>query len=367
MGITYCPGCGSALLLDAQRYCATCGFDLEGLRERARSARADGNRARPVTDTQSAAAASQTVEPLAAPEPPAIQAAAVPVGSVLAPEGSQGHALDTRSTQRAPLPRTSEARSRRRPLVALGGLVLVLVSAGVGYVVLSNHGSGSAQPQSVGLVSPSLDPDALAFPVPTGSTVLNAQMEGSGQAAYRMVAWQSGTDYATTTNFYSSLSDSRWQPMASPTVTPQATDLTFSDSQGVFAKAEIEIARTDPVRIEARFLPPSGSAAASFAAGPTIAFGPLPHATSLPEGFPAAFVLSGTSLHDASSIGSTYFAIFAGTVDPAAYLAQIQAVSPDAHTTSTGSVTTIDFTYDGHPGEATVDVASGQVSLEVTK
>lgn len=213
----------------------------------------------------------------------------------------------------------------------------------------------------------SLDPDAPAFPVPAGSVLINAQMEGSGAGAYRLAAWQSGTDYATTTHFYSIVSDPRWQPAGSPTVTPQATDLAFSDSRGVFAKAEIEIARTDPVRIEVRFLPPGGAPAASAGAGPTIAFGQLPRATSLPDGFPTAFVPPGATPFDASSIGSTYFAIFTGTVDPASYLAQIKAVAPDAHAASTGSVTTIDFTYSGHPGEATVDAASGQVSVEVTK
>jgi hypothetical protein len=192
-------------------------------------------------------------------------------------------------------------------------------------------------------------------------------MEGSGASAYRLTAWQSGTDYASTSNFYSSLADSRWQPEGSRTVTPQATDLTFSDSRRAFAKAEVEITRTDPVRIEARFVPTGGAPAASVGPGHTMAFGQLPRATSLPDGFPTAFVPLGTTVYNASSLGSTYVAIFTGSVDPAAYLAQIKTVAPDAHATSAASVTTIQFTYDGNPGEATVDADSGQVSVEVIK
>ena len=74
-----------------------------------------------------------------------------------------------------------------------------------------------------------------------------------------------------------------------------------------------------------------------------------------------------STVENASSIGTTYVAIFNGPVNPAAYLAQIKAVAPDAHATSAASVTSIEFTYDGNLGEATVDADSGQVSVEVTK
>jgi hypothetical protein len=249
----------------------------------------------------------------------------------------------------------------------LVGLAVVVLAAGAAAAVVLHPWAGSGGSAAVPLVAASLDPDAPSFPVPAGSKLLNAQVEGSGTAAYRLAAWQSGQDYAATVAYYSSLADSRWHLGGSPSSTPQATDLVLTDSQGVFAEADVEIDRTDPVRIEVRFIPPGGAPAYSFAPGPTIAFGQLPAATALPDGFPTAFVPAGTTLYNASSIGSSYFAVFAGSVDPAAYLAQIKAMAPDAHAASTGSVTTIDFTYDGQPGEATVDAASGQVSVEVTK
>jgi hypothetical protein len=251
--------------------------------------------------------------------------------------------------------------------LVLGGIVLLLVVAGVGFLVLSKSGSGSSQPSNLGLASASLDPDAPAFPVPPGSTLLNAQIEGSGAAAYRIESWQSGADSATTTAFYTNLQDSRWQRTGSPSTTPDAADFTFSDGSGVFANAELEVVRTDPVRIDVRFLPPSGAPAQSFAPGPTIAFGPLPSASALPDGFPSAFVPNGTTLVDASSIGSTYFAIFAGSVDPAAYQSQIASVAKVTSTTTQSGATVIAFTYDGHLGQVIIDPASGQVSIELTK
>ena len=196
---------------------------------------------------------------------------------------------------------------------------------------------------------------------------MNALIVGSGAAAYRIASWQSGADYATTAAFYTGLSDSRWRRSGSPTTTPDAADFTFSDGTGVLASAGLEVARTNPVKIVVRFMPPGGVPVQSYAPGPTIAFGPLPAATSLPDGFPGAFVPVGTTLLAASSLGSTYFAIFAGSVDPAAYQKQIASVATVSGARTQSGATVIDFTYDGNPGEAVVDPASGQVSVEVTK
>jgi hypothetical protein len=93
----------------------------------------------------------------------------------------------------------------------------------------------------------------------------------------------------------------------------------------------------------------------------------LPHASALPDGFPAAFVPAGSTLYDASTIGTTYFAIFTTSIDPATYLGQITNVAPDAQATTTGGVSTITFTYDGHQAGAVVDSSAGQVSVEVTR
>ena len=374
MGMTFCPGCGSPLLLETQRFCATCAFDLVSLRERAQQVGA------------AAVAPPEPVTPDAQsprPAPPVVHAAAEPVRAIepkesppapaasrdlpaAAPEPVQAPFLTTRSETRS-APSTRPARSRRRPLLALGGLVLVLAVAGVGYVVLTKPGSGSAQPQALGLASPSLDPDAPAFPVPAGSTLINATIEGSGTGVYRLVAWQSGVDYATSAAFYTGLVDSRWRVSGSPATTPQSTDVSFTDSSGVFVSAVVEVDRTDPVRIEVRFLPNSSPPAQSFAPGPTLAFGALPRASALPDGFPSGLVPPGTTLLDAGAIGSTYFALFSGSVDVSAYESQIGSVVTITGTTTQSGSTIINFTLGGKAGQAVIDPASGQVSVELTK
>ena len=68
---------------------------------------------------------------------------------------------------------------------------------------------------------PSLAPDAPSLPVPPGSVLLNAQIEGSGPSAYRLVAWWSGAGYNDTVTFYGGLSDQRWHGSGS-SATPQA-------------------------------------------------------------------------------------------------------------------------------------------------
>jgi hypothetical protein len=192
-------------------------------------------------------------------------------------------------------------------------------------------------------------------------------VEGSGAAAYRLAAWQSGSGYATTVSFYTGFRDSRWQVSGSSVATPQATDMSFTDGSGVFTSAEVEIDRTDPVRISVRFLSKTSPPARSFAPGPTIAFGPLPSANALPDGFPSALVPPGTTLLDAGAIGSTYFALFSGSVDVSAYETQISSVVQNIATHTDSGATVIDFTLGGKAGQIVIDPASGQVSVELTK
>jgi hypothetical protein len=129
----------------------------------------------------------------------------------------------------------------------------------------------------------------------------------------------------------------------------------------------VEVDRTDPVRIEVRFLSKTGPQAGSFSPGPTIAFGALPRASALPDGFPSGLVPSGTTLLDAGAIGSTYFALFSGSVDVNAYESQIGSVVTITGTTTQSGSTVINFTLAGKAGQAVIDPASGQVSVELTK
>jgi len=295
--------------------------------------------------------------------PVAISAARAPVAPARTPAPSPlAHSIGRTGLSARPA-----ARSRRRLFLVFGGLALILVAAVAGYLVLMKPGSGSAHPQALGLASPSLDPEAPAFPVPAGSVLLDATMESSGAGAYRLQAWSSGADYAPTAAFYTGLLDSRWQVSGSPVTTPQATDVTFSDGSGVFASVDVEVDRTDPVRIEVRFLSETSPPAQPFAPGPTTAFGPLPSASALPDGFPSALVPAGTTLVDAGAIGSTDFALFSGSVDFNAYETQISSAVQITGTTIQSGATVIDFTLDGNRGQIVIDPASGQVSVEVTK
>jgi hypothetical protein len=260
-------------------------------------------------------------------------------------------------------------RPRPRPAMVLGlgaaFLVALVAVAGIGYLAVSKL--APAAPQALGLDAATLDPDAPAFPVPSGSTLINAQMEGSGAAAYRIAAWQSGKDYATTAAFYTGLSDSRWQVSGTPATTPQSTDITFADGSGVFADVDVEVSRTDPVKIDVRFVSKSGPPAQSFAPGPTMELHPLPAATTLPDGFPPELVPAGTTLKDAGAIGSTYFALYSGSVDVSAYQKQIGSLVTITGTHTESGSTVIDFTLNGHPGQVVIDPTLNEVSVEVTK
>jgi hypothetical protein len=379
MAPMFCPSCGKQLLLAGQRFCAHCGGDLSMLVESPQPAPASPAAAAspppPATSPLDAAGIARTpVSPSeealppqsASPTYPPLQRSPLPVSEVAEPGGD---APAPTSPMRSAAPQIPAAlqrdRSRYWPFLLVGGLLLVVAVASVGYLLVSR--AGTIHPQSLGLPSASLDPDAPAFPVPTGSTLLNASMEGSGTGAYRLVAWQSGADYATTAAFYTGLKDARWQITGTPTNTPQATDVSVSDGSGVFASAQVEVDRTDPVRIEVRFLPITSLPAESFAPGATTAFGPLPSASALPDGFPSALVPAGTTLLDAGAIGTTDFALFSGSVDISAYETQIGSVVQITGTTTESRATVIDFTLGGKAGQIVVDPNSDQVSVEVTK
>jgi hypothetical protein len=204
--------------------------------------------------------------------------------------------------------------------------------------------------------APSLDPDAPAFPVPAGATLVNARVEGAGPGAYRLAAWNSPLAYDATVAFYAGLADPRWQASGSMVRTPQAATSTFSDGQGVFVRAEVTVNRTEPVRIAVQFVsnaPPS--APASTEPGPTIAIGLLPAATALPDGFPAQLVPPNGSLIDAGAADGTFYAIFASGSDiptlQKAYLASLQGYAQSVAVSSGQDATVIDFVTSGHPGQ----------------
>ncbi len=227
-------------------------------------------------------------------------------------------------------------------------------------------GCGSAAATPSMQPPPSAPSEVPSLPTPAGSTLLNDQLEAPSSSVSRITSWQSGQPYEATVSFYGGLSDARWHLQGTPNLTPQATDFALTDSQGIYEKVEVEIDRTDPVRIAVRFLQ-KGEPAPTIGAGPTMVIHPLPHASALPDGFPAAFVPAGSTLYDASVMGTTYFAIFVSNIDPTTYLGQVRNIAPDAQATMTGGVTTITFTHDGHQGGAVLDPSAGQLSVEVTR
>ena len=376
MAPMFCPNCGKQLVLTGQKFCAHCGGDLNILAEDAQPAASSASVAVPEPGSviPSLVGAGSMRTPASIPTPARVNNPEEPSTQ----SSSQARPEPAPASQPKPSPATSSApsaaaavglagRSWRRPLLVLAGIVLVLAIASLGYLVVGRSNPSSSPQAGLGLASASLDPDAPAFPVPTGSTLLNDSMEGSGTAAYRLVAWQSGADYATTAAFYSGLKDARWHGDGSSTTTPQATDISFSDGSSVFGKADVEVSQTDPVTIDVRFLPAAGPPAKSFAPGPTIAFGALPSASSLPAGFPSALVPPGSTLIDSGAIGSTDFALFSGSIDLTTYETQIATVAKITGTQIDSGATVIDFTIGGKAGQIVVDLASDQISVEVTQ
>jgi hypothetical protein len=191
-------------------------------------------------------------------------------------------------------------------------------------------------------------------------------MVGSGAGAYRLVAWQSGSDYDSTAAFYTGLDDARWKSSGSSATTLQSTEVSFTDSSGVFAKVDVDVTRTDPVKIAVRFLSKTAIPVQSFGPGPTIVFGALPTYTSLPDGFPSALVPQGGSVVDASSVGSTYFVVLSMTTSLAAYETQIGSLVQITDTITQGGVTISEFTYNGHPGQLIFDPSTNRLSIQVT-
>jgi hypothetical protein len=272
--------------------------------------------------------------------------------------------------------------------VALSVFVVGLLVAACGSTNPSNVPSSTSTPAPVATIAsasptaspenifppPSLDPDAPAFPVPAGATLVNAQLiGGSGPGAARIAAWTSPFAYEATVAFYASLADPRWVRSGSLATTPSMTAISFTDASGVLAGVELGVARTDPVRIGAVFR--SATAATpgpSTTPGPTIAFATLPPATALPAGFPAQLVPANSSLVDAAELARTYDAIFTSSDTPTALAAAYQAALPGFATGvvvhTEGSATLIDFSTPGGPGQIVLvpdGAGSTTVSIEV--
>ena len=297
------------------------------------------------------------------------------------PPSEAGPALETSVPGIGAARATPGARLSRAVLAAVVVVVVVVVVAGGGALLILRGGgarpSGFSVPVGGGaaLAPASFDPDAPTFPVPAGATLLNAQAEGSGPAAYRLEAWNSPLAFDATVAFYTGLHDTRWSLQGSLTQTPQAAQGRLSDGQGIFAQAELEIDRTSPVRIAVQFVPPglASAAPASLAPGPTIAFGPLPAATALPAGFPSRLVPQGGTLVNAASLGGIFYAIFQSPSEVAtltqAYQSALQGYAQGITSTPQGASMTISFTTSGHPGMVVLSPANSggtEVDVEVT-
>ena len=341
MAVAFCPQCGARRVPEA-RFCGSCGTDLDVLGPAASA---------PAPTTEPPASSASLAMPPGRPLPPEPPAA---MPGVSAP--------------------TSVRRRSRGPIVLIGALAIIAVVASTTYLLLVRGQPTVSTPSGIAaLPAPSLDPDAPAFPVPAGATLLNARVEGSGPAAYRLAAWNSPLAYDATVAFYAGLADPRWQPSGPVVRTPQAANSTFSDGQGVFVRAEVTINRTEPVRIAVQFVstaPPP--APASTEPGPTIAFGPLPAATALPAGFPAQLVPPNGSLVDTGSVSGTFYAIFASSSDiptlQQAYQASLQGYAQSVATSTQQDATVIDFTTGGRPGQIVLasDGSGTTVSIAVS-
>jgi hypothetical protein len=198
--------------------------------------------------------------------------------------------------------------------------------------------------------------------VPAGSALLNAQVTvGTGPEASRIAAWTSPLGFDATVAFYTGLADPRWHVSGEASRTPQTVAFTLSDGSGVFASAEVQVVRANPVQIGVILRsatavatePPAASPGDSPA--PTIAFGTLPPASALPPGFPARLVPKDGTMTDAGQVGGTYFATFTAPGDVAALTTAYQSALNGWATgvgvrTEAGS-TVIDFTTPGGPGQ----------------
>ena len=118
-----------------------------------------------------------------------------------------------------PVPQVSSPR-RGRGGVLLGAVFLILAAAVVGAVALLGNPLATS-PAPSGTFDPlgvrHLDPDAPAVPLPVGVRLINAWVEGSGLAAYRLASWTTPTDYQAVVNFYARLHDDRWAGNGTPT------------------------------------------------------------------------------------------------------------------------------------------------------
>ena len=152
MSMTFCPGCGAQLLLETQQFCATCGFDLEDLRDRARGAQAGGEIAGPAADVQRTAAAVAPTEPGTPqalppqPAPPVVSAVAVPP-----------FAPPDRSMPQGAAPRRTSVNPA---LLVIGGVVIVAI---VAVLLVVNGMSGG--PGGI-----SFDPSTISCSAPVAFT-----------------------------------------------------------------------------------------------------------------------------------------------------------------------------------------------------
>jgi len=242
----------------------------------------------------------------------------------------------------------------------IGGVAVVALGAtwfAINWTPAATPGPSLAPPPTSEVFAPpSLDPEFPAFPVPPDAVLVNAQVEGAGPAAYRVAAWRSPLDFAATVAFYTSPLGG-WHLTASQPE-PGSTLVTLADGSGIYARAEVLVSATMPVRIGLQLVPPGELAAPTAAVeGSPIAFGPLPAATSLPPDTPAWLVPTDASLLDAAYDGATLYAIWHSgaerTVLKDAYLAQLADSSP-AVTDDSGAFS---ITFAGVKG-------SGQIVLQ---
>lgn len=233
----------------------------------------------------------------------------------------------------------------------------------------------AASVAAIPLPAPSLDPDAPAFPVPDGSVLLNAAVEGEGESAYRLAAWTSPLTVDDAVVFYADRDSGRWRLADDIVATPLGSELTLTDQQDAYDHAAVSVSvDPDGSRIAVRFLPAGGAPelvpAEGF--GGEVPFGPLPPAELDAGALPVWALPEGASIIDGVTIGPTTYAELTVPGDPPAVLETYGRALDDAGIErvihSEGEAIVIDLPGSDPPGTIVLspDSEGTRVDLAVT-
>jgi hypothetical protein len=180
-------------------------------------------------------------------------------------------------------------------------VVAVILGVGLLSLLLGQSTPPTSDAELALFPSPSIDPGFPEFPLPVGSTLVSASIEGDGASAYRTAAWNSPATYDATESFYATASYGRWQLEDLLVLDRDATSFVFADVRDEYRSAQLTLARTDPVRIQLRLVPWGEVAAPTFPLeGSPFAVATLPLSTDLPASLPASLQPPNSQLVDSA-------------------------------------------------------------------